>query len=76
LEAELKKIRTEESEKIRRIVLETEKAKLAAEKQMAEDKLKAETERLEREKSELAALWQRKRQTPRRRQKFWQRIVH
>lgn len=55
LEAELKKIRTEESEKIRRIVLETEKATLAAEKQMAEDKRKAETERLEREKSELAA---------------------
>ena len=55
LEAELKKIRTEESEKIRRIVLETEKVKLAAEKQMAEDKLKAETERLEREKNELDA---------------------
>jgi hypothetical protein len=52
LEAELQKLRSEESEKIRRIVLETEKAKLAAEKQMAEDLLKAQTEKLEREKRE------------------------
>jgi hypothetical protein len=54
LEAELQKLRAEESEKIRRIVLETEKAKLAAEKLMAEERLKAQAERLERERRELA----------------------
>jgi hypothetical protein len=52
LEAELQKLRSEESEKIRRIVLETEKAKLAAEMQMAEDRLKAQAEQLEMEKRE------------------------
>ncbi len=56
LEAELQKLRSEESEKIRRIVLETEKAKLAAEKQMAEDLLKAQTEKFDREKREQDAL--------------------
>ncbi len=54
LEAELKRIRTEESEKIRRMVLEAERAKLAVEKQITEEKLKAETEDLERQKNELA----------------------
>ncbi len=52
LEAELLRLRNDENEKIRKIVLETEMKKLAVEKQMAENRLKAVTERLEREKAE------------------------
>ena len=55
LDAELKKIQSEGAEKIRRIVLEAEKTKQAADEQKAEANRKAESERFDREQNELAA---------------------
>jgi hypothetical protein len=54
-QAELKRIKTDETEKIRRIVIETEKEELAAEKRMAEAKAVAVAARLAREQAELEA---------------------
>ena len=53
LDAELQKLKDSESEKIRRVVLETERVRLEAEKAMADAKLKSKTERLEREQKSL-----------------------